>query len=106
MKEEIGLPIYMITAYIPSDENIVVSDIKKITVISKEGHCVICSIKETGGIATGTPYPHSIFPDIESAILKGIKYREECFLIDRMSFEQAIEKEQEFINILNTQLKK
>ena len=100
------LPIFAITAYIPSDENIVVSDIKKICEISKEGMCVIVSIKEQHGIGTGTEFPKGVYPDELDAVLHFIKCdRENYMKVDRMTFEEALEYERKFREELTKLLK-
>ena len=100
------LPIFAITAYIPSDENIVVSDIKKICKISEEGMCVIVSIKEQHGIGTGTKFPKGIYTDELDAVLHFIKCdRENYMKVDRMTFEEALEYERKFREELTKLLK-
>ena len=100
------LPIFAVTAYIPSDENIVVSDIKKVCEISKEGMCVIVSIKEQHGVGTGTEFPKGIYPDELDAVLHIIKCDKEDYIkIDRMTFEEALECEKKFIGELTKLLK-
>ena len=99
--------IYSITAYIPSDENIVVSDIKKICPVSEEGHCVIVSIKENHGVGTGIKYPGGIYIDEKAALLKLINVeREDLQKVDRMTLEEALACEKKFIDNLTQKLSK
>ncbi len=97
--------IYSITAYIPSDENKVVSDIKKICPISQEGHCVVVSIKEDHGVGTGLKYPEAIYPSTLDALLNlGNIEREEFQKIGEMEFTEALLVEQQFIVKLTSKL--
>ena len=103
MKE---LPIFIITAYIPSDENIVVSDIKKISKISEEGMCVIISIKEQHGIGTGLKFPLGVYSNELNAVLSLFRCGwEEYMKVDRMTLQEALQHEKEFIEKLTKLLK-
>lgn len=98
-------PIYSITAYIPSDEKVISTQIYKICKISYEGHCVIISVKEDHGIGTATKYPQGIFENETEALLSLFR----CGIspltrVGRMSLKEALNQEELYIEELQKEL--
>lgn len=97
-------PIYIISAYIPSDEDRVVSDILKICKISQESNYVIISIKENHGYNVGLKFPEGIFTSLEDALIRICNSHEEFYKAGKMTFQEALNKEQEYIGYLQKRL--